>query len=125
MIAKKKICKDCGKENYIWSKGRCKYCASKSYKKTVKPRKPTGERALFLALWKIRPHICANCLDPLGDEPLAHFFSHDKTKKAHSELRLDPNNISILCWDCHNAKDCRGKEAFDARKKVKINFPLD
>jgi hypothetical protein len=29
----KKICKECNTKQYIFSKGRCKYCASKSYKK--------------------------------------------------------------------------------------------
>lgn len=44
MTRKKKICKECGKERYIFSKGRCEYCASKSYtprkkKKTTPKRK--------------------------------------------------------------------------------------
>ena len=33
---KKKICTECGDPAFIWSKGRCKECASKSYKR-IKP----------------------------------------------------------------------------------------
>lgn len=30
---KKKICKECGKEMYLFSRGRCKFCATKTYTK--------------------------------------------------------------------------------------------
>lgn len=37
---KKKICKLCNKEEYIFSKGRCKMCASKDYKiPKISPKK--------------------------------------------------------------------------------------
>ncbi len=123
MIAKKKICKGCNKETYIWARGMCKYCQPKKAMK-VAPRKPTGEGALFLALWKIRNHTCDNCLTYLGDEPCAQFFSHILGKGAHPELRLDPRNIQILCNDCHYAYDFQGKKAFEDRRRVKIQFPM-
>lgn len=32
---KKKVCVECGQLNYIWSKGRCQYCANKEYAATA------------------------------------------------------------------------------------------
>lgn len=121
--AKKKLCKGCNKETYIWARGMCRYCQPKK-SINIKPKKPTGEKALFQALWSIREHTCENCLEPLGNEACAQFFSHIQGKGAHAELRLDPKNIQILCRDCHYAFDFQGNEAFAKRKKVKIMFPM-
>lgn len=93
----------------------------KREKKKPKPlsrvRTATGEAALFKALWLIRPHICNNCKDPLGNEAKAHFFSHDKPKSRGEQYRLNPNNVILLCFDCHYAKDFQGEEKFNKRKK--------
>lgn len=65
--------------------------------------KPTGEGKMFLTIWSERPHYCTNqkCKEYLGEEPLAHFFAHLKSKGAHSEARFDKKNITLLCFDCH------------------------
>lgn len=81
-------------------------------------RKKTGEWALFLALWAIRPHACTNCLTPLGSDPLPIYFSHIKSKGAHPELRLEPKNIQILCGECHRIFDHGTREQFEKRKKT-------
>jgi hypothetical protein len=125
-------CKQCEKENrYINSRFICSDCTyqnnhngktmqqvtiekqklkeSKQIKRTVrKPLKqkfknPTGERDLFLEIWKEREHICSNkdCRKYLGDEPCVQYFSHIKSKGAYPELRLDKSNIEILCGECH------------------------
>lgn len=69
--------------------------------------KPTGERELFLEIWEERPHYCTNkdCQEYLGEEPLTHYFAHLKSKGAHNELRLDKDNIALLCFDCHYIYD--------------------
>jgi hypothetical protein len=79
-------------------------------------RKATGEKELFLEIWQERPHICINCKEPLGDEPIVSFFSHIKSKGSHSELRLDKNNIELLCFDCHYTKEFSTKEKYNKRK---------
>ena len=89
-----------------------------------KKRGPTGEREVFLDIWKDRPHFCTNCQDFLGHEPLAHFFSHIISKKREPRLRLEPTNIRLLCNDCHYAFDFQGIEAFNKRTKIKINPKL-
>jgi len=35
--AKKKICKTCNNEDYLWARGECKRCASKSKPAKIKP----------------------------------------------------------------------------------------
>ena len=80
-------------------------------------RKATGEKKLFLEIWEESEHICTNCKIELGYEPRVHYFSHIKSKGAHPELRLDKDNIQLLCMDCHYAYDFQGKEKFDSLKR--------
>jgi len=82
----------------------------------VYKRKETGEWNLFLAIWAVRDHACTNCGIFLGDIPQPHFFSHIKSKGAHPELRLEPKNINLLCFECHREYDQGTKEKFDARR---------
>jgi 5-methylcytosine-specific restriction endonuclease McrA len=83
----------------------------------TKKRKATGEKKMFFEIWEEREHICENCLIHLGSEPIVHYFSHIKSKGAYPELRLDKNNIQLLCMDCHYAYDFQGKDKFNKRKR--------
>jgi DNA-directed RNA polymerase subunit RPC12/RpoP len=73
-------------------------------------KKPTGERELFLEIWNERVHYCTKCSKWLGEEPLAHFFSHIKSKGAHPELRLNKGNIELLCMACHEREEFGSKK---------------
>lgn len=122
MKLEKGICSVCGRETLIENRTRM-LCANCNYRrlhkgmsryevlrKMANDRKErvnrrfrnTGERELFLRIWNQRLHICNRCGKWLGDEPKPVFFSHIKSKGAHPELRLDPNNIELLCEDCHH-----------------------
>ena len=83
---------------------------------TKTKRKPTGEKAMFLEIWSEREHYCANteCRKFLGAIPMPIFFSHRKSKGAYPELRLDKNNIDLLCPTCHYEWD------FGNRKNIKL-----
>lgn len=67
-------------------------------------------RSLFLEIWGERPHICVKCGKKLGDEPLAIYFSHIKSRGAHPELKMDKNNIELLCSACHKLHDFNERE---------------
>lgn len=128
-----KTCKEDDCNNPVWARGYCqrhdkvhnstKYqIKSKSPSKGLKRLavkkkfpKPTGERDLFLKIWSERPHYCINCKIYLGEDPVVNYFSHIKSKGANPELRLDPNNIELLCIECHHCYEFSGKEKFKAR----------
>ena len=88
---KKKTCKECGKEDYIWSKGRCKPCASKSYKK-LGPSKKAKDKTEA---------------GPVG-ESVAEDEMHDIPEEVHPFPEdglcitcgqgLDPD--MAYCWSC-------------------------
>lgn len=78
-------------------------------------RKKTGEREMFLEIWQERPHYCTNknCNKWLGNEPRTFFFSHIKPKSVYPQLRLNKNNIQLLCFDCHQIFDFGDKSKID------------
>lgn len=98
------------------NKKQAKSIERKPIKKKCK--KATGEAEVFLQIWKERKHECEWCGIFLGHEMKAHFFSHQKHKSTHNELRLDRDNIKLNCYDCHYAYGNRGKEVFMARKDI-------
>lgn len=102
---KKKPCSECGEHQYIWSKGRCKQCASKSYRK-LGPSKNVSEKIdadtrFYDEVWSERMHICEECMRDLGSRWERYMFSHILSKGSHPSLRHDKENINILCFDCH------------------------
>jgi len=115
---KKKKCKDCGKDSYIWSKGRCKPCASRSYKRPG-PSKNVKEKIdldtkFYEEIWSERPHYCEECDKYLGDKWERYMFSHILSKGAHPGLRHEKLNITISCLDCHR------KYEFGDKKSMKM-----
>lgn len=114
---KNKKCKECGRDDQpLFSKGRCKVCAQKSYapikrvslklstllgikkkeNKTPLKRtpikvkiKPTGELNFFRDIWNkktIEQRICKVCSKPLQFSP--NIFSHILGKGAYPGYRL-------------------------------------
>jgi hypothetical protein len=119
---KKKTCKECGNEDYIWSKGRCKPCASKSYKKlgpsnNVKEKIDTDTR-FYDEVWSERPHYCDECEKYLGNKWERYMFSHILSKGSQPKLRHVKANINILCFDCHH------KWEFGDKKSMEI-YPVN
>lgn len=130
MQYKEGICSQCPKDDNVKiivnrTKMLCQYHNTLRLNKNKKPkefykykRKPTGEMGLFLAIWQVRPHICTNCKAFLGDEPIPAFFAHIKSKGAYPELRLQPKNIMLLCFECHREYDQGTKERYERRKVI-------
>ena len=129
----KKVCKCCGKETYIQNKTKtlCSECVFKfnhkgksryevtidKKRKGVKNSKTTGEKEIFIEIWQERPHVCENCKTFLGNEPKIWMFAHIIPKSVNRILRLVKKNIRLLCYDCHDALDKQGKEAYEKRKR--------
>lgn len=81
----------------------------------MKKRKTTGEAKLFLEIWEERLHVCVDCGRSLGNEPRSFYFSHEKGKGAHPELRLDKDNIKLRCFECHRNHDQGANYSFTIR----------
>lgn len=112
----KHLCSECVYKNNHNGKSRYEVQREKQRNTPIKKnpikyrRKKTGEKELFLAIWEERKHICNTCGRYLGEEPLVHYFSHIKSKGSHPELRLDKDNIELLCFDCHFDHEFNSKE---------------
>lgn len=112
-----KPCSQCGKSYYIQNKNQwlCSECVFKNnhngltrsqwYEKRrkIKESRPSGEKELFLEIWRERTHYCHRCGKYLGETPRSFYFSHIKSKGAYPELRLNKDNIELLCQECHSA----------------------
>lgn len=125
-------CSGCGKETYIQNKtlNLCSECVYKknhggrtrqqvqldSKRKKIQ-KKSTGERELFLKIWLERPHYCINCGKWLGPEPKNFMFSHRVAKGVSEQQRLNPDNIDLLCFDCHFARDMQGEKCYEKRRR--------
>lgn len=92
----------------VVKKGLCQWCNHKSKGKKVssstikaKPKKATGELALFKEIWEERPHR-----SEISGDPLEYFdircFSHTLTKQAYPRFRLLKANIRLVTPDEHH-----------------------
>lgn len=100
-------CKRCGENHYIYNRMKwlCKDCDTE----TTKERR--GDlQSLFMEIWEERPHVCVKCGKPLGDEPKAIFFSHIRSRGARPDLKMDKNNIELLCSACHRLHEFNERE---------------
>lgn len=147
MKPKKKICIECKREDYIFSKGRCKRCSQKTYKplktnsklssgsklKKVSPKKlkalkeRTKKRKPFfekhIKLIKENGIRCEECNTPLlgGVDEVAHILSKNK----HPEVEVNDLNVVYLCGafsenQCHynfDNKDRTKMKVFEIAKE--------
>lgn len=114
------ICRECGQECFYGNRSR-RLCCSCNFKrlhggmskyewarqraldKKKLKRRPqsTGELAVFKSIWLERPHVCVKCGRVLEEPPKAGYFSHIKSKGSRPDLRLDKDNIELVCLACH------------------------
>lgn len=111
----KNLCKDCVYKRNHNGKSQGEVLSTKKISNAYKLKK-TGEKAMFLEIWYEKEHVCENCKLYLGEVPKAYMFAHIIPKSVMKEGRLDKSNISLLCWDCHDALDKQGKESYERRR---------
>lgn len=61
---------------------------------------PENDSKYYRWMWEMKPHWCENCGKPLKNY-WAGYVSHILSRGAHTELRYDPLNSNILCYECH------------------------
>lgn len=113
MNYKKKICKTCGKETYIFSHGNCKFCASKQHK--VQPKSEDSLSFLMNKADKlfsvyirkknadkdglVKCYICGTPI-PWVEAHLMHYVKRDNKKLRYSE-----QNCHAGCYTCNCSND--------------------
>ena len=99
---KKKPCKTCLRDSYIFSNGECKTCSNKT------KSSPTGELALFVEIWNERPHVSeltGKTLLPFHHSQWHWQFLHVLNKQRFPNLRLDKRNILLALPQEHERQD--------------------
>lgn len=124
-----KICSIDGCNNPVWGKGMCQSHIPKKPlnkgvpKATVRNHslKLDKRNLLFLSVWQTRNHRCEICNKHLGNEPRSYMFDHLLEKSKYPFLEYEPENIALVCLECHDNKT-RGN--INAIYQEKINFVI-
>lgn len=90
-----------------------------SSKKPKSAKKPKRKKDLFYSSWEWRKmrlfiierdegrcSICGRTVEDYRDDGVTKVrisVDHILKRSTHPELQLDPNNLRILCVDCHEA----------------------
>lgn len=112
---KKKTCKGCGNERFIFSKGMCEFCASKSFKpvQTRTPIKRTYNKKDNSELNKFfDEHIAILSKIPYSyesgkkiSEPSRLNIAHIFPKRNHKSVETNDFNVVYLTWQEHTTFD--------------------
>lgn len=67
------------------------------YKETAKK-----DEEFYKEIWSASPHKCQNCDCKLPKIPYNWMFHHLLEKRNYPKFRHTPENIMILCLECHS-----------------------
>jgi hypothetical protein len=101
---KKKICKGCDTEQYLFSKGYCQRCAPKKQIKKQNKNAKRNQDFYELALLESKGKACEECGCDIPF-PSATNVSHIVTKGSNSFVRSHSLNYFYLCHGCHFTYD--------------------
>ena len=90
----------------------------------MKKRKKTGEKTVFFEIWAERPHKCVIC-DAVLPMFTVRYFAHILGKGAYPSLRLNKENIEIMCFPHHYMYDHETNRAIDDPRFDKIFIKKD
>lgn len=60
------------------------------------------DHQFYMEIWRSSPHTCVECKRKLGKTPSTLFFHHLLPKRLYTNFRHVPENICLLCADCHS-----------------------
>lgn len=77
---------------------------SKKRQKLLADQKITAEKdkEFYAEIYAASPHKCQNCDCKLPRTPSNFMFHHLLEKRNYPEHRYSPENIMILCLECHS-----------------------
>lgn len=76
-------------------------------------------KELFFGIWSTREHVCAHCGGNLGHDAKTWFFSHIVRRSRDKSRALDPDNIQLHCFKCHELFDQRSPK-YNERKNMNV-----
>lgn len=62
------------------------------------------DREFYQSIWSSRSHWCESCDKKLPNEPKTWMFDHLLEKSKYPDLRHEPDNIILVCFECHEKK---------------------
>lgn len=103
-------------------KPKKKYTIPKVSKKRQKKLEDQKEQqkldeAFYKEVWAASPHSCQNCNCKLPKTPYNWMFHHILEKRNYPQFRHTPENIAILCLECHSK--CETNIDFAPRMKTR------
>ena len=125
---KKKVCNLCGNFDYIFSKGACKFCASKNYKSLstkIKPKKNKMDLDNFF-IQKIEQLLKLGKSEESGKaifSPTRANICHILDKSRHPSVAYHPDNYVFLTIDEHSELDNKCLDVNDFIELIK-RFPV-
>ncbi len=122
---KKKICKSCQTEQFLFSKGRCKSCASKEDSKPIKKQTEKNKiakkakRDLLAPFFEKHENIIKSkglCCQECGNKLVASYWevAHVLSKTKYKSVMTDDDNVLYLCAGLNGEKNCHKK--FDSEQ---------
>jgi 5-methylcytosine-specific restriction endonuclease McrA len=77
---------------------------SKKQKEKIKEQKELQKRdeEFFKKIYAASPHQCQNCGCRLPKTPSNFMFHHLLEKRNYPQFRYEPENVMILCLECHS-----------------------
>lgn len=77
---------------------------SKKRQKKLEEQKELSklDEAFYKEVWAASPHKCQNCGCKLPRTPYNWMFHHLLEKRNYPQYRHVPENIMILCLECHS-----------------------
>ena len=103
-------CIECGRVSKIFSKGRCRYCASRTYKKPSSSKKPKENKVDIdkYFVQKIEQLMRSKRSEESGDPipyPTRANICHILDKSRHPSVAYHPQNYVFLTVDEHSRFD--------------------
>jgi len=91
---------------------------SEKRKKQIEVQKQVAQLdwEFYREIWLASPHYCRNCGYGLGKSMYNWMFHHILPKRDYPQFRHTPENIALVCLECHSKCETN----IDSAPKIKL-----
>jgi len=93
-----------------------KVSAKKKAKLEIEKQTLQKDKEFYQEVYNASPHKCQNCDCKLPKQPSNFMFHHLLEKRNYPQFRYTPENIMILCLECHS----KAETNIDFAPKIKL-----